>query len=170
MKARDLMTTQLVYCRLEDPARLAARLMEENNCGLLPVVDPAQSNRLVGVVTDRDLALRVVAQGWSPETSIQTIMTCGAIATCRPDDNKEEVVRLMTTNQVRRIPVTDDIGQCVGIVAQADLARNMSAIGHTDFAQLLGIISQNSSSVLFPGLGGEVVAEGPHESGQGTDD
>ena len=122
MRARDIMTARPQCCTPDDTAERAAHLMEENDCGCLPVVDDRDSRHLVGVVTDRDIAIRGVAHGRGTETPVRELMTPD-VACCTVDSELADVERLMAERQVRRVPIIDDRGCCVGIVAQADIAR-----------------------------------------------
>ena len=125
MKAQDIMTKDPRVVTPDTPVQEAARLMQSEDTGVLPVVESAQSRRLVGVVTDRDLALRVVAEGRT-SASVRDAMSSG-VKTAKPDDNVKDVMDLMAKEQVRRIPIVDDAGTVVGIVSQADVvleARN----------------------------------------------
>jgi len=121
MKAKELMTASPACCTPESTAQQVAQLMEENDCGCIPVVEDVESRFLVGVITDRDLALRGVARGRSPETAVKDLMTTDVSAVA-PDDDLERVQELMSDLQVRRVPVVDADGCCVGIISQADLA------------------------------------------------
>ena len=125
MKAQDIMTKDPRVVTPDTPVQEAARLMQSEDTGVLPVVESAQSRRLIGVVTDRDLALRVVAEG-KTSASVRDAMSSG-VKTAKPDDNVKDVMDLMAREQVRRIPIVDDAGTVVGIVSQADVvleARN----------------------------------------------
>ena len=106
----------------DSSVREAACLMKEINAGVIPVVD-ASSNKLVGVVTDRDIALRVVAEGKNADCCVSEVMSSGRIATCSPTDDVDRVMETMSREQVRRIPIVDERGSLVGIVAQADIVR-----------------------------------------------
>lgn len=139
--ARDLMTENPAVCTPETTARDAARLMEENDCGSLPVVETRDSMKLIGIVTDRDLALRILGRGQNPDTRISEAMTRN-VAAVRRDDNLDEVERLMAEQQVRRIPVVDENGRILGIIAQADLAREQGVVGSKDFGRVLEKISE----------------------------
>ena len=139
--ARDLMTENPAVCTPETTARDAARLMEENDCGSLPVVETRDSMKLTGIVTDRDLALRILGRGQNPDTRISEAMTRN-VAAVRRDDNLDEVERLMGEQQVRRIPVVDENGRILGIIAQADLAREQGVVGSKDFGRVLEKISE----------------------------
>ena len=121
MKARDLMTSNPACCAPNDTAADAARMMAESDCGCIPVVEP-RSQRTVGVVTDRDLVVRGLAKGLDGAARVRELMTSEP-ACVSPEAAIDEVERLMSEAQVRRIPVVDAAGRCVGIIAQADLAR-----------------------------------------------
>lgn len=142
MKARDIMTENPACITPESTSRQAARLMEENDCGSLPVVESEQSKRLAGVVTDRDLALRVLGRGLSPDTPIREVMSGGDMACVRPEDNLDEVEKLMSRRQVRRIPVVDTDNRVIGMIAQADLARERKSVGEKDFGKVIEKISE----------------------------
>ena len=123
MKAQDIMAknprTVTPQTRIQD----AARLMKEEDVGILPVVENESSRRLVGVVTDRDIALRHVAEGHSsPDCPVREAMSEN-VRTAKPDDDVDDVMDLMGKEQVRRVPIVDERGSLVGIVAQADIVR-----------------------------------------------
>jgi CBS domain-containing protein len=139
--ARDIMTQSPAVCTPETTAREAATLMEQNDCGSLPVVENRDSMKLVGMVTDRDLTIRILARGQSPDTPIREAMTRN-VSSVKADDDLDEVERLMSSQQVRRIPVVDDRDRIVGIIAQADLARELGAVGTKDFSRVVERISQ----------------------------
>jgi CBS domain-containing protein len=122
MKASDLMTPSPACCTPDDDAQAVARKMLEFDCGSIPVVDERNTGRIIGVVTDRDLACRCLAWGTGPETKVSDIMT-REISCCSPEADALEIERVMTERQVRRVPIVDGGGHVVGIVAQADLAR-----------------------------------------------
>ena len=123
---RDVMTRNPVSARPEDTVASVARLMKENDIGPVPIVESQKSKRLVGIVTDRDLALKVVAEGRDPETTpVKQVMTTSVI-TCRGDDDIETALDAMSTQQLRRIPVVDDGNMLLGIIAQADIATRMN--------------------------------------------
>ena len=122
MKARDLMTPDPAQVTLSDSLQRVSQLMAEHDCGCIPVVTAADQRSLVGVVTDRDIAIRAVAEGRPATTPVGEIMTPNPDCVT-PDDDLERVERLMADRQIRRVVVVDDTGECVGIIAQADLAR-----------------------------------------------
>ena len=120
MKIQDVMTRNPRSVTAHTTAREAAQLMQTEDVGIVPVVE---GSRLVGVVTDRDLAMRIVAEGRDPSTTVSEVMSSGRIATCRPDEDLDRAMETMATEQVRRIPIVDERGTLVGIVAQADVVR-----------------------------------------------
>ena len=118
--ARDVMTPDPACCSPNATLEEAARLMVENDCGEIPVLDP--SDRPIGVITDRDIVCRAVAEGKNPTAhTVQSVMTQPAV-TVRTDAPIDEVVATMERHQIRRVPVVDAGGCCAGIIAQADLA------------------------------------------------
>lgn len=140
-KARDIMTESPAVCTPQTTAREAAQLMEQNDCGSLPVVENRDSMKLIGMVTDRDLALRILGRGQSPDTPIREAMTSN-VSSVKADDDLDAVERLMSEQQIRRVPVVDDQGRVIGIIAQADLARELQAVGSKDFSRVVEKISQ----------------------------
>jgi CBS domain-containing protein len=125
-KCSDVMTRNPVSARPDDTVASVARLMKENDIGPVPIVDDDNSKRLVGIVTDRDLAIKVVAAGRDPQTTpVSEVMTTNVI-TCRDDDDIETALDAMSTQQLRRIPVVDDGNMLLGIIAQADIATRMN--------------------------------------------
>lgn len=127
MKNSDIMTKDLVYSLPSDTVSDVAKLMKDEDIGPVLIVDDSHDGkRLVGIVTDRDLALKVVGEGRDPNsTRVEDVMT-GSLVTCRADDDVENAVRAMAQNQLRRIPVVDDNGQLVGIISQADVATRLN--------------------------------------------
>lgn len=122
MNVRELMTLNPVACLPTAKVREAARLMADNDCGCIPVVEDEKSKRLVGVITDRDIAMRAVAAGHDGASDVADIMS-HPIASILDTASVEECLRFMETNQLRRAPVVDPSGCLVGIVAQADVAQ-----------------------------------------------
>jgi CBS domain-containing protein len=121
MKAQDIMSKDPTCVTPDTSLADAARLMKTENIGVVPVVDSANSRRLVGVLTDRDIAIRAVAEGRDGgTTSVGHIMT-SKVHTRSQTDSVGDVMDLMGREQVRRIPIVDDNGTLVGIIAQADI-------------------------------------------------
>jgi CBS domain-containing protein len=119
MLSRDLMKTDVVTCRERDPVSECARLMLEYNVGLLPVVDGDEC--VVGVVTDRDLVMRILADPLrGPETQVRGVMSHGLVS-CTPDAELEDVDELMVTSQKQRIIVVNGAGHCAGIIGRSDV-------------------------------------------------
>lgn len=107
----------------DDPVQLAAVRMREANIGFLPVCDAERT--VVGVLTDRDLAVRLVAEGKPATTPVRELMTEEDLVACRPDDDLEEVGRLMREHGVARVLVTDEQDHLVGVVSLADVVRQL---------------------------------------------
>lgn len=145
MKVRDIMTANPATCDPETSAEQAARLMEQHDCGALPVVQK-DSRRLVGMVTDRDLAIRGLAHGKGGNTPVRELMTAN-VATVQEDDDVADVEKVMARQQVRRVPVVDDSGRPVGLVAQADLARERKDLGNKQVGKVLESISEPAEVV-----------------------
>ena len=103
------------------PVAHAAKMMRDEDVGLAPIVE---GNRLVGTVTDRDIAIRVVAEGKDPESTKVTEIASTDVVTVDPQQDLDEALRLMTQHQVRRLPVVEEDGRLVGVIAQADVARS----------------------------------------------
>jgi CBS domain-containing protein len=140
-RAKDIMTDSPVVCTAETSAQDAARMMESNDCGSLPIVESRDSMKLTGMVTDRDLALRVLGRGQGPETPVREAMTRN-VSSVKQDDDLDAIEHVMSGQQVRRVPVVDDQGRVLGIVAQADLARELESVGRKDFSRVVEKISQ----------------------------
>jgi CBS domain-containing protein len=121
MKAHEIMSRNPTSVTPDTTLVDAARLMKDENIGVIPVVDSLDSRRLIGVVTDRDIAVRAVAAGRDGiTTSVGHIMTAD-VRTSGPDDSVNDVMALMGREQIRRVPIVDERGTLVGIIAQADI-------------------------------------------------
>jgi CBS domain-containing protein len=117
--ARDVMTTDPACCSPNTTIDQVARMMVQNDCGEIPVVDT--SNRPIGVVTDRDIVCRSVAEGQNPTGhTVESVMT-RHVVTVRSDAPLDDVISTMEQHQIRRVPVVDEDGCCTGIIAQADI-------------------------------------------------
>ena len=138
MQVRELMTERVITVSQKEPVSSAARLMKRHNLGALPVCD--DEGRLRGVITDRDIVTRCIAADMDPsDTRIREIMSRG-ITTCGTNEDVGDVLRAMGSEQVRRLPVTQN-GKVVGMLTLGDLARNGRF--HMEAADALGEISAN---------------------------
>jgi CBS domain-containing protein len=134
------MTPDPACCTPDSTAQDAALLMKQHDCGSIPVVESLQTRVLIGTVTDRDLAIRGLAAGRGPDTPIRELMTNDPIAAAQQDE--VEIVReVMVAQQVRRVPVIDENGAVVGIVAQADLALEDGAASDQEVGRIVEAIS-----------------------------
>lgn len=123
---RDVMTKNPVYALPHDTVAEVARLMKDKDIGPVPIVQDRDGTQLVGIVTDRDLAIKVVADGLDPVTTrVSDVMTTDVV-TCREDDKIDKALNAMSKHQLRRIPVVDTNNMLVGIIAQADVATRMN--------------------------------------------
>ena len=119
MKIRDVMTRTAQLTSPDDTLRHAAQMMKECDCGVLPVAD---GDRLVGMITDRDIAVRGIADGKGPDTKVRDVMT-DEVMYCFDDDGIQQVCQNMAEIQVRRLPVVNRDKRLVGIVSLSDLAK-----------------------------------------------
>lgn len=121
-KCRDIMTKDPAFCQASDTASIAAKLMKKHNIGALPVVANLRARKLVGILTDRDLVMKILAVGADPHaTTVNEIMSRPVI-TCSPDDDYQVALDLMERHQIKRIPALDHSGRAVGMISQADIA------------------------------------------------
>ncbi len=122
MQAKDMMTTDPACCTADTTLPEVARMMVDQDCGEIPIVENTSSKVPIGVVTDRDIVCRTVANGLNPlDLTAADCMSKPAV-TVTPDISLEECVRIMEEKLIRRVPVVDDRGSCVGIIALADIA------------------------------------------------
>lgn len=119
MRISDVMTRDVATVGPDQTAQEAANFMLNSDAGSIPVTE---GDRLIGMITDRDIAVRGVALGYGPETPVSELMTSGVIS-AHADEHIEDVARKMGDAQVRRLPVIDDQQRLVGIVSLGDLAR-----------------------------------------------
>ena len=118
---RDVMTQAPRSVRRDSPVVEAARIMRDEDVGAVPVVD---GDRIVGMLTDRDITLSVVAEGKDPQSTNAEEIASSELVTVDPQQDLDEALRLMARHQVRRLPVVEEDGKLVGILAQADVARH----------------------------------------------
>src|SRR5271167_147878 len=125
MKVEQLMTSEVRVCKADETLNRAAQLMWERDCGFVPVIASNGDGALVGVVTDRDIAMAAYIQGKPPlAIPLSSVMTRKPIS-CHIEDDIEKAEGLMTTNQVRRLPVIDPDGHVVGILSLNDIIREL---------------------------------------------
>src|SRR3954447_18526713 len=118
---RDLISSNPCSIDADQPVAYAAKMMRDEDVGLAPIVE---GDRLVGTVTDRDIAIRVVAEGKDPESTKVMEIASTDLVTVDPLQELDEALRLMAQHQVHRLPVVEEDGRLVGVVAQADVARS----------------------------------------------
>ena len=133
MKVSEVMTTEVATVRPDQTAREAAAFMLNADAGSIPVTD---GDKLVGMITDRDIAVRGVAKGHGPDTPVRDLMSEGLIC-AHQDDNVDEIAKKMSDAQVRRLPVIDDDDKLCGIVSLGDLSRETP--GETAHEALEGV-------------------------------
>ncbi len=119
-KIRDVMSSDPCAIDAHKPVSHAAKMMKQEDVGLAPVVE---GDRLVGTLTDRDIVTRVVAEGKDPSSVTVREVASTNLVTIDPQQDLDEALRLMASNQVRRLPVVEEDGRLVGVIAQADVAR-----------------------------------------------
>ena len=121
----DVMTKDPTCCMASDTIDKAAQIMKNEDVGSVPVVESASSKKLLGILTDRDIVMQVVAgKKDCANVKVEEVMTRNPV-TCKPEDDVQNAMDRMSQHQVRRIPVVDGGGKIVGIIAQADLATRM---------------------------------------------
>ena len=141
MRIQDIMTRNPASVTGDATVREAAQVMLREEIGLVPVIKGSGDNTLVGVITDRDIAIRCVAEGKDGTCRVRDVMSASDLATCMQNDDVESVMGAMRAEKVRRIPIVDERGSLVGIVSQADVATkasNESAVEDLGFAARLG--------------------------------
>ena len=142
-KCNEVMTKTPVCCLPDDLAAKIAELMKSNNIGSIPVIENEQTKKLVGIVTDRDLTLKIVADGLDPKsTKVEAVMT-RKMVTCSADDDVQIALDAMAEHQLRRIPVVDNDNKILGIIAQADVATRVDQPEKT--AEMVKEISQSTA-------------------------
>jgi CBS domain-containing protein len=124
MKVSEVMTDSPQCCTPETGLQQVAQMMVDCDCGCIPVVDGDESKMPIGMITDRDITCRVVAQGRNPLDLTAREAMSSTVVSVTPDTPLDECLDLMEESQVRRIAVVDSDGKICGIVAQADVARN----------------------------------------------
>jgi CBS domain-containing protein len=141
-KCSDVMTKNPVCSLPNDGVVKVARLMQSKDIGSVPIIENEQNKKLVGIVTDRDLALKVVAKGRDPKSATAEDVMTRKVVTCQAGDKVQVALDVMAEHQLRRIPVVDSNNAIVGIIAQADVATRVDKPEKT--AELVKDISQSN--------------------------
>ena len=139
MRVRDIMSTNVACCSPETSLPEVARMMVDNDCGEIPVVNASRAP--IGVITDRDITCRAVAEGKNPLSMEAGDCMTSPCVTVMPDATLEECIRKLEDNQIRRVPVVDETGSCCGMVSQADIALHASK---GDTAEVVKKVSEPS--------------------------
>jgi len=139
-KCDEVMTNNPVCCLPNDTAANAAQKMNRENVGSIPVIEDEQTKKLIGIVTDRDLAMKIVGEGLDPKsTKVESVMTRKVI-TCLASDDLKTALDAMAEHQLRRLPVVDKNKKVIGIIAQADVATRVDQ--PKNFTNMVKEISQ----------------------------
>jgi CBS domain-containing protein len=128
MRVVNLMTSNVASVRADNSLSTAARLMWESDCGAIPVLD-SQDDRVVGIITDRDICMATWSKGQAPGNLTVANAMSKELVTCSPQDSVGTAESLMQTHKIRRVPVVDAERRLLGIIALADIARSAGATG-----------------------------------------
>ena len=140
--AKDVMTTNPASCNPDTPLEQVARLMIQHDCGEIPVIDT--DTQPIGVVTDRDIVCRVVAEGKNPKSYTAELCMSQPAVTVQMDATLDDVVSTMEKHQIRRVPVVDELGRFKGMISQADIAW---AGKERDVAELVREVSRDTGRI-----------------------
>lgn len=146
MRASDIMTPGPRTAGPTDTVRRASEIMRELKVGAVPIVVGESSPTLLGIITDRDIAMRCTAEGHAPQCLIRDHMTKAPLEVVTPDEDVDEVIDKMERAQVRRIPVVSKAGRLLGIIAQADVAKKYGRQHPREVEELLARISASPST------------------------
>ena len=147
MQVKEIMTADPACCVPQDSLESAVKQMIDFDCGEIPVVEDRETLIPIGVITDRDVACRTVGRGLNPlEMSVSDCMSTPLISV-RPDDSLDQCYQTMEENQIRRVPVVDTSGKCVGIVSLADIALNASKADSGEVLQEVSSQTVSASNV-----------------------
>jgi CBS domain-containing protein len=126
MQVREIMTTDPACCTADASLEEVAKAMVEHDCGEIPIIRSSSDKSLLGVVTDRDIVCRLVAQGINPVDEAAEACMTSPVVSVRESTPLEDCAKLMEDKQIRRVPVVNGGGMICGIVSQADIAKNAS--------------------------------------------
>ncbi len=142
MLIKEIMTKNPACCTSDTSLQEVAKMMVDNDCGCIPVVDSEAQKKPIGMITDRDITTRTVAEGKNPlDLTAADAMSNDAV-TVTPDTSVEDCSNLMEDKQIRRVAVVDENGGCCGMVALADV---VNYVGHRDTAELIKEVSEASA-------------------------
>lgn len=145
-KCNEVMTNNPVCCLPNDMVVKAAKLMKSGNVGSVPVIENEETRKMVGIITDRDLAMKVVAEGKDPKsTKVAAVMTAKVVS-CQSEDDLQKAMDSMSKHQLRRIPIIEKDGRILGIISQADIATRVDKPNKT--AAMVKEISQPKTQKL----------------------
>ena len=142
-KCSEVMTMNPACCLPNNTVLQLAQMMKDKDIGPVPIIENEQTRRLVGIVTDRDLALKVVAEGRDARTTTAAEVMTRKVVTCHAEDDLQKALEAMSEHQLRRIPVVDNDFRIIGIIAQADVATRVDQPEKT--AALVKGISQSNA-------------------------
>ena len=143
MLIEEVMTREPVCCTPETGLQKVALMMVEHDCGEIPIVQSTADRRVIGVVTDRDIVSRLVAQGKNPLDHQAGTCMSQPVVTVRTGQSVEDCIRIMEAHRIRRVPVVDDAGLMRGIVSQADIAQHASS---ASTGELVNKVSQGGAA------------------------
>ena len=142
-KCNEVMTKNPACCLPNDMVAKVAQLMKNKDIGTVPIIENEHTKKLVGIVTDRDLAMKIVAEGRDANSSKAEEVMTRKVVTCRGEDDVQKALDAMSQRQLRRIPVVDNDNKIVGIIAQADVATRVDQPAKT--AEVVKNISQSNA-------------------------
>lgn len=147
MKVREIMTKSPVYVTPDADLNMVAKMMDEHKIGMIPVVDNKDNLKITGVVTDRDIVTRCVAQQINPMMVRASEVMSSPVVTVREDDDVKDAADVMRDNMIRRVLVVDNMDRICGVVAQADIALKASDKTTADVVQDISKPTKESSGV-----------------------
>jgi CBS domain-containing protein len=143
MMAQHVMSREPACCLPDTGLREVAQMMVDHDCGSIPVVEDHESKRLLGIITDRDIVCRTIAQGKNPVDMTAQECMSRSVVTVPLKTFLDDCCALMEENQVRRLPVIDEEGRCCGIVTQAHISRYAKS---NEVAQVLKEVSEKTKA------------------------
>jgi CBS domain-containing protein len=128
---KEVMTPNPCCCISSDKVDMAAQIMRAEDIGAVPIIESVQDRKVIGIITDRDITLKVVAEGRNPKNVLLNEIMTSKPVTCRFDESLQNLLQAMAQYQVRRIPVVDHQNRIVGIITQADVATRSEELERT---------------------------------------